>query len=221
VLVFTLGEPVDRRVRAILLDTRSGAAADVVAPLPRGAIDSSVELDTAREGQPPIMLEDLIAVDEIVKADSGWQAAVARRGSAELDLVVRAPRRGGPADAAGTAVPAAPPQGPPKGLPDRRPGRLRGPRRAPRAAPDRPRGPAGAAGGGQLRRPAAVGPARTRFGRSRSPSRRGLSSPSTARGRRGRLEAQRPVHRSSETRRMRRLVVSTFVAIGNYDYGFF
>jgi Cu2+-containing amine oxidase len=26
---------------------------------------------------------------------------------------------------------------------------------------------------------------------------------------------------SSETRRMRRLVVSTFVAIGNYDYGFF
>jgi primary-amine oxidase len=26
---------------------------------------------------------------------------------------------------------------------------------------------------------------------------------------------------SSETRRMRRLVISTFVAIGNYDYGFF
>jgi hypothetical protein len=50
VLVFTLGEPVDRRVRAILLDTRTGAAADVVAPLTRGAIDSSVELDTAREG---------------------------------------------------------------------------------------------------------------------------------------------------------------------------
>jgi hypothetical protein len=34
-----------------------------------------------------------------------------------------------------------------------------------------------------------------RFGRSRSPSWRGLSSASTARGRRGRLEAQRPVHR--------------------------
>jgi primary-amine oxidase len=34
VLAFKAGDPVDRRVRAILLETRSGAAADVVA-LPR------------------------------------------------------------------------------------------------------------------------------------------------------------------------------------------
>ena len=44
VLAWRDGDPVDRRVRAILLDTRTGAAADVVASLTRGAVDSSVEL---------------------------------------------------------------------------------------------------------------------------------------------------------------------------------
>jgi primary-amine oxidase len=66
-----------------------------VASVTRGAIDSSVELDTARQGQPPIMLEDLIAVDEIVKADSGWRAAVARRGITERDLVRPCPLSAG------------------------------------------------------------------------------------------------------------------------------
>jgi primary-amine oxidase len=41
------------------------------------------------------MLEDLIAVDEIVKADSGWSAAVARRGITELDLVRPCPLSAG------------------------------------------------------------------------------------------------------------------------------
>ena len=87
VLAFRPGQPVERRVQAILLDTATGAAADVVASLTRGAIDTAAELDTARDGQPPIMVEDLAAVDEIVKADSGWRAAMARRGITELDLV--------------------------------------------------------------------------------------------------------------------------------------
>ena len=87
VLAFKPGEPVERRVRAILLDMGTGAATDVVASLTRAAIDSSVELDPVVDGQPPIMLEDLVAVDEIVKADSGWRAAMARRGVTELDLV--------------------------------------------------------------------------------------------------------------------------------------
>src|SRR5215218_2380490 len=95
VLAFRPGEPVERRVRAILLDTASGTATDVVASLTRGAIDSSVALDTAREGQPPIMLEDLVAVDEIVKGDSGWREAVARRGITRLDLVRPCPLSAG------------------------------------------------------------------------------------------------------------------------------
>jgi primary-amine oxidase len=95
VLAFRPGGPVERCVRAVLLDTDTGAAADVVASLTREAIDSHRVLDTAREGQPPIMLEDLIAVDEIVKADSGWRAAMARRGITELDLVRPCPLSAG------------------------------------------------------------------------------------------------------------------------------
>jgi primary-amine oxidase len=80
VLAFRPGQPVERRVRAILLDTATGAAA---------------ELDTARDGQPPIMVEELAAVDEIVKGDSGWRAAMARRGITELDLVRPCPLSAG------------------------------------------------------------------------------------------------------------------------------
>jgi len=35
------------------------------------------------------------------------------------------------------------------------------------------------------------------------------------------VEAHRPFTESHETRRQRRLVVSFFVAVGNYDYGFY
>ena len=95
VLAFRAGEPVERRVRVILLDEATGDAADVVASLTRGAIDTHVVLDTAREGQPPIMLEDLMAVDEIVKGDSGWRAAMERRGITDLDLVRPCPLSAG------------------------------------------------------------------------------------------------------------------------------
>ncbi|HJU02716.1 MAG TPA: primary-amine oxidase [Actinomycetes bacterium] len=95
VLAFRDGDPVDRRVRAILLDTATGGAADVVASLTRGAVDSAAEIDTGRDGQPPIMLEDIVAVDEIVKADAGWRAAMERRGVTDLDLVRPCPLSAG------------------------------------------------------------------------------------------------------------------------------
>ena len=95
VLAFRPGEPLERRVRAILLDTATGDATDVVVSLTRGAIDASAVLDPAREGQPPIMLEDLVAVDEIVKGDSGWREAMARRGVTDLDLVRPCPLSAG------------------------------------------------------------------------------------------------------------------------------
>src|SRR5438477_9551003 len=80
VLGYRPGDPVDRRVRAILLDVATGAAWDVVASLTRQEIDANRLLDPAKDGQPPIMLEEFVAVDEIVKADPGWVAAMARRG---------------------------------------------------------------------------------------------------------------------------------------------
>ncbi len=95
VLAFRPGDPVDRRVRAILLDATTGAAASVVASLSRRAVESQVALDPVRDGQPAIMLGDLEAVDEIVKGDSGWRAAMARRGITDLDLVRPCPLSAG------------------------------------------------------------------------------------------------------------------------------
>jgi primary-amine oxidase len=95
VLAFRPGDLVERRARAILLDTATGDARDVVVSITRGAVESSVALDPVRDGQPPIMLEDLVAVDEIVKADPGWRAAMARRGVTELDLVRPCPLSAG------------------------------------------------------------------------------------------------------------------------------
>jgi primary-amine oxidase len=95
VLGFRPGGPVDRRVRVILLDAATGAATDVVASLSRGEVDSRVDLDPARDGQPPVMLSDLEAVDEIVKGDSGWREAMARRGVTDLDLVRPCPLSAG------------------------------------------------------------------------------------------------------------------------------
>jgi primary-amine oxidase len=101
VLAFRPGDPVDRRVRAVLLDVATGAARAAVASLTRGAVDAVVDLDPAVDGQPPIMLEEFIAVDEIVKADEGWRAAMARRGIADLDLVRPCPLSAGDFDIAG------------------------------------------------------------------------------------------------------------------------
>jgi len=95
VLGFRQGTPIDRRVRAILLEEATGAASDVVASLTRETVDSLVALDPARDGQPAIMLGDLEAVDEIVKGDADWRAAMARRGVTDLDLVRPCPLSAG------------------------------------------------------------------------------------------------------------------------------
>ncbi|MBD0324773.1 MAG: tyramine oxidase, partial [Aldersonia sp.] len=71
VLAFRPGDPIDRRVRALWLDVATGAARSVVASLTRGVVDTDVPVDPAVDGQPPIMLEELQTVDEIVKADVG------------------------------------------------------------------------------------------------------------------------------------------------------
>lgn len=95
VLGFKPGDPIDRRVRAVLLDVATGRSQAAVASLARGEIDTSVDLDPAVDGQPPILLEELITVDEIVKADEGWRDAMARRGITNLDLVRPCPLSAG------------------------------------------------------------------------------------------------------------------------------
>nr|WP_239001067.1 primary-amine oxidase [Jiangella asiatica] len=89
------GDPVDRRVRAVLLDLATGAVRIAVASLTRLAVDSVVDVDPAVDGQPPILLEELVTVDEIVKADPRWREAMARRGITDLDLVRPCPLSAG------------------------------------------------------------------------------------------------------------------------------
>src|SRR5256885_1872792 len=98
VLAFRPGDPIDRRVRAVLLDIGTGQARNVVVSLTRAEVDSVLALDPAVDGQPPILLEEFIAVDEIVKADEGWVAAMARRGLTDLDLIRPCPLSAGGSD---------------------------------------------------------------------------------------------------------------------------
>jgi primary-amine oxidase len=58
-------------------------------------------LNPAVDGQPPIMLDEFVAVDEIVKADKGWRAAMQRRGITNLDLVCPCPLSAGSFDLPG------------------------------------------------------------------------------------------------------------------------
>ncbi|MEV1289807.1 primary-amine oxidase [Micromonospora sp. NPDC049679] len=101
VLAYRDGDPVDRRVRAVLLDVTTGRCRTVVASLTRATIDSVVELDPVIDGQPPILLDEFVAVDEIVKADPGWRAAMARRGITDLALVRPCPLSAGDFDIPG------------------------------------------------------------------------------------------------------------------------
>src|SRR5690242_3942572 len=95
VLAFQPGDPIDRRVRALLLDTTTGAVRTVVASLTRGVIDTDVPVDPAVDGQPPILLEEYVLVDEIVKTDPEWLAAMARRGLTDVDLLRPCPLSAG------------------------------------------------------------------------------------------------------------------------------
>ena len=79
------GAPVERRVKAVLIDVTTGATQIVHASLTNGKVEQVEPVDTRVQGQPAIMDDDFIAVDEIVKSDPGWVEAMAKRGLTDLD----------------------------------------------------------------------------------------------------------------------------------------
>jgi primary-amine oxidase len=95
VLAHRPGNPVDRRVRAVLLDAATGAVRSVVASVSRMEVDSAVDVDPAVDGQPAVLLDEFMAVGDIVRADPDWCAAMARRGITDLDLVRPCPLSAG------------------------------------------------------------------------------------------------------------------------------
>jgi len=85
--VLTNGTPNNRRLRAFLVNTSTGESTDVVVSLTEQKVVSARTLDPRTDGQMPILDGDFAAVDEVVKADPGWRAAMARRGLHDLSKI--------------------------------------------------------------------------------------------------------------------------------------
>ncbi|MFC5006122.1 primary-amine oxidase [Dactylosporangium cerinum] len=101
VLAFTAGTTPRRSIRAVLLDVATGVAETVVVSLTDAAVTRRTPIDPITDGQPPILLEEFVAVDEIVKADPGWVAAMAKRGLTDLTLLRPCPLSAGVFDLPG------------------------------------------------------------------------------------------------------------------------
>jgi primary-amine oxidase len=91
------GRP-DRRLRAFLIDVATGASSDVVVSLGEGRVVSRRVLDTAAEGQLPIYSEEFGVIEDVVRADPGWRAAMARRGLTDVTKIRALPQTAGSFD---------------------------------------------------------------------------------------------------------------------------
>jgi primary-amine oxidase len=89
------GQAPDRRLRAFLIDVRSGESTDVVVSLTRGVVVSSRVLDTRTDGQMPIINSDFEVAEEAVRADPQWRAAMARRGLTDVAKIRACPLTAG------------------------------------------------------------------------------------------------------------------------------
>src|SRR6266702_857391 len=87
-----------RRLRAFVIDVVTGESADVVVSLGGNRVVSHRVLDPPSDGQVPIISEDFAVVEEVVRADPGWRAAMARRGLADVTKIRACPQTAGKFD---------------------------------------------------------------------------------------------------------------------------
>jgi primary-amine oxidase len=95
VLTHQPGDPVRRSLRAFLIDAATGASRDVVVSLTDEAVTRTTVLAHETDGQVPILLQDFVAAEEIVHADPGWLAAMARRGLTDVSKLRACPLTAG------------------------------------------------------------------------------------------------------------------------------
>ena len=88
------GRP-DRRLRAFLLDVATGRSADVVVSLGEGRVVSQRVLEPAADGQLPIINEDFGVIEDVVRADPEWRAAMASRGLTDVTKIRALPQTAG------------------------------------------------------------------------------------------------------------------------------
>jgi primary-amine oxidase len=86
-----LGGSPDRRLRAFLIDVATGESADVVVSLDEDKVVSRRVLDPRSDGRVPILIEDFIVAEEIVRADPDWREAMARRGLTDVTKIRACP----------------------------------------------------------------------------------------------------------------------------------
>src|SRR5258708_12977195 len=85
----------DRRLRAFLINVRTGESADVVVSLTGGQVVSRRVLDPRIDAQVPIITGDFATAEEIVRADPQWRAAMARRGLTDVTKIRTCPLTAG------------------------------------------------------------------------------------------------------------------------------
>src|SRR4051812_1229140 len=86
VLAWVPGTSIDRQVLSVLLDTETGEVTEVVVSLDRQQVLRSTVVPTTTHpyGQPGLVVGELVTLDEIVKGDTRWQAAMHARGVTDL-----------------------------------------------------------------------------------------------------------------------------------------
>lgn len=77
---FSPGDPVERRVRVLLLDRATGVGHDLTVSLTAGGVVRDIQIDSATDGQVPILDAEFEDIEPILAADERWVAAMAKRG---------------------------------------------------------------------------------------------------------------------------------------------
>jgi primary-amine oxidase len=85
VLNFQMGDAFMREAFIVLLDKSSGSAYEALVSITEGRVKEWREIPGM---QPPIIFEEIVASEQVLKADSNFQAALHKRGISNLDLVM-------------------------------------------------------------------------------------------------------------------------------------
>ncbi len=79
------GKPFERRAFATLLDRDNQKHTEVIVSITKEkVVKKTVVPNTPERGQSPITMEEFVEINDLVKADPQWRAAMERRGHADL-----------------------------------------------------------------------------------------------------------------------------------------
>ena len=85
---YAKGKRLPRLAFLVVLEATTGAATEYIVDLTSETIRDTKLLPNSEApfGQPPVMIEEFMRCEQIVKADQGWRAAMRRRGLSDHDM---------------------------------------------------------------------------------------------------------------------------------------